>query len=485
MNRRIIVVGGGIAGLAAAHRLVELNREKNLNFEVKLLEASQRIGGSIVTECIGDFIVEGGPDSFITEKPWALRLCDRLDLTSHLISTQSDHQRIYIVYRGQLLPLPEGFFLLAPTRLWPFLQSPLFSWAGKLRMAAELLLPRGGKNGDESLGSFVRRRFGPEALERVAQPLVGGIYAADPDRLSLAATMPRFLEMERQKRSLIWAMWSEQRRRTRNRKSGSGARWSLFVTLTDGMQELVDAISRRLADGTVGVNSAVTKLTRDERTNRWRIVIDGNETIEADAVILATPAFRSAELVRSFAAAAADELKEITYASTATVILAYQRKDVPRPLKSFGFVVPVMESRKIMACTFSSLKYPGRAPDGYLLLRAFVGGNLQPELFEDDDPTMAKNVRDELADLLGIQAQPLFTRIWRHPNSMPQYEVGHQRRVERIEKALESLPNIALAGSAYHGVGISDCVRTGEEAAEKVTGNLVGPGFKPALTPLR
>ena len=473
MNRRIVVIGGGIAGLAAAYRVVELNRERSLGLEFILLEASSRLGGSIATERIGDFIVETGPDSFITEKPWALRLCERLGLTSRLTSTQAAYQKIYVVHRGQLVPLPEGFFLLAPTRLWPFVQTPLFSWSGKLRMAAELFLPRGGNDGDESLGSFVRRRFGAEILERVAQPLVGGIYASDPDRLSLAATMPRFQEMERNRRSIIRAMWSEQKRRARSREAGSGARWSLFVTLKGGMQELVDAIAKRLPEGSVCLNTPVTNLARDEAKKTWRIWTGGGEPVEAAGVVIAAPAYRSAEMLGDLAHDAAEELKEITYASTATVSLAYRSQDFPRAPDSFGFVVPAIESRKIMACTFSSLKYSGRAPEGHVLLRAFVGGSLQSDLFQDNDAAMEKNVRGELADLLGVTAQPLFTRIWRHPNSMPQYHVGHLARVQRIESAISRLPSLALAGSAYHGVGISDCVRTGEEAAEKVIGEFL------------
>ena len=238
---RIAVIGGGIAGLAAAHRVIELAKEKRLSINLTLLEASQRLGGAIATERVGDFIVEAGPDSFITEKPWALRLCERLGLATRLVSTQSGYQKIYVVNRGKLVALPDGFFLLAPTRFWPFFYSPLFSWRGKLRMAAEVFLPRADNHQDESLGSFVRRRFGVEALERVAQPLIGGIYASDPDRLSLMATMPRFRQMELAKRSIIRAMWSEQRRRSRD-ESGSGARWSLFVTLAGGMQDLVDTI---------------------------------------------------------------------------------------------------------------------------------------------------------------------------------------------------------------------------------------------------
>jgi oxygen-dependent protoporphyrinogen oxidase len=468
MNPPIIVIGGGIAGLAAAHRLIELNNERSLDLEVLLLEASPRLGGTIATERVGDFLVEAGPDSFITEKPWALRLCERLGLTSRLVSTHAAYQKIHVVHRGKLVALPEGFFLLAPTRLWPFIETPLFSWSGKLRVACEIFLPRGEMNDDESLGSFVRRRFGAEVLERVAQPLVGGIYASDPNKLSLAATIPRFKEMERSKRSVIWAMWSEQRRRTRNREAGSGARWSLFVTFAGGMQEFVDTIARHLPEGSVRLNSPAANILHDESKKTWSVITGGNETLTAAGVILATPAFRSGELLASVSSEAAGELKKIAYASTATVSLAYRREDFSRTLDSFGFVVPAIERRKIMACTFSSLKYLGRSPESHVLLRAFIGGSLQPELFQDDDATMGKNVREELSGLLGVTAQPLLTRVWRHPDSMPQYHVGHEARIKQIETALSKFPGLALAGGAYHGVGISDCVRTGEEAAEKV-----------------
>jgi oxygen-dependent protoporphyrinogen oxidase len=481
MNRRIVVVGGGIAGLAAVHRLTELRDENALDLEIALLEGSNRLGGAIATERVGDFLVEAGPDSFITEKPWALRLCERLGLASRLVATQSAYQKIYVVHQGKLQALPEGFLLLAPTRFWPFVRTPLFSLCGKLRMAAEILLPRGATHGDESLGSFVRRRFGVEVLERIAQPLIGGIYASDPDQLSLGATMPRFKEMEHRRRSVTLAMVFEQKRRTRSPESGSGARWSLFVTLAGGMQELVDAVANRLPAGSIRLSTPVIRLTRHENRKLWVISTPVGKRLEADGVILATPAFKAADILEPIAPGAADELKKIAYASTATVSLAYQQEAFPRPLDSFGFVVPAVEQRKIMACTFSSLKYPGRAPDGHVLLRAFVGGSLQPELFQDDDPTMEKNVRDELSSLLGVKAQPLFSRIWRYPNSMPQYHVGHQERIRNIEAAISTLPGLALAGSAYHGVGISDCVRTGEEAAEKIFSQLsVGAGLKPA-----
>lgn len=468
MNRRIIVVGGGISGLAAAYRLTELSRERALELEVILLEAGQRLGGSIATELVGDFLVEAGPDSFISEKPWALRLCERLGISSRLISTNASHQKIYVVHRGSLQPLPEGFFLLAPTRLWPLIRTPLFSLPGKLRMAFDLVLPRGGVDRDESLASFVRRRFGREALERVAQPLIGGIYAADPERLSLAATMPRFLEMEHAKRSVIWAMWSGRRQRSRIQEAGSGARWSLFVTLIGGMQELVDIIVSRLPVGTVRLGAGVTGLEWNGMKKTWIVTMGETEKFEAGGVILATPAYRSAEILSSSAPDHARELGAIPYTSTATVNLAYRREEIPFGLDGFGLVAPAIESRKILACTFSSLKYPGRAPDGHVLLRAFVGGALQPSLFDQDDLTMETSVRQELAELLGIRAAPLFCRIRRHPRSMPQYHVGHQERIRRIETHLGKIPFLALAGNAYQGVGIADCIHSGEKAAERL-----------------
>ena len=466
--KRIIVIGGGIAGLAAAHRIDELARSNGRSIDIKLLEASGRLGGAIATDRVGEFFVEAGPDSFISEKPWALNLCDRIGLSHRLVSTQPAYQKIFIVHHGRLVALPEGFLLLAPTRLWPFIQTPLFSWPGKLRMAAELLLPRGELPDDESLGAFVRRRFGREALERVAQPLLGGIYAADPDRLSLGATMPRFKEMERERRSVIYAMWSAQRQRAKKAESGSGARWSLFVTLAGGMQELVDTLNARLPAGSVRLNCAARALTLSADRKNWHVAVGDDEVIDADAVILATPAFRAGQLLKQIAAGAAVDLTNIPYASTATINLAYRREDFPRAPDSFGFVVPAIEKRKIMACTFSSLKYPDRAPEHCILMRAFVGGSLQSHQFDEPDADMERNVRDELASLLGVTATPIFSRIWRHPESMPQYHVGHEASVKRIEGALEFFPTLTLAGSAYYGVGISDCVRTGEAAAEKV-----------------
>ena len=463
----IAVVGGGIAGLAAAHRLIETTHERQRPLRVSLLEAGRRLGGSIGTERVDGFVIEAGPDSFISEKPWALQLCERIGFTPRLVRTRDEHRRTYVVHGGALHELPDGFLLLAPTRLWPLATSRLFSWPGKLRMAADLLLPRGPERGDESLGSFVTRRLGREALERVAQPLVGGIYTADPDDLSLAATMPRFLEMERRWRSVIRAMWAQQRRApaATSGRATSGARWSLFVSVDDGMQSLVEALAQRLPEGAVRLNCPVTAVRRD---GGWKIATGDGGRIDADAVILATPAHQSARCIAETDPALAGELRGVPYASSATVSLAYRDAQLPRALDGFGFVVPLVEARSIVACTYSSMKYPGRAPDGYVLLRAFVGGAMQQELFDQDDAAMAESVRRELRDLLGITSEPLLTRIHRHPQAMPQYRVGHLERMARIDAALARHPGLALAGNAYRGVGIPDCIHSGELAAELV-----------------
>ena len=466
MSYRVVVVGGGISGLAAAHRLMELNGEGSYKIEIALLEADQRVGGAIATEHVNGFLVESGPDSFITEKPWGIQLCERLGIASNLISLRSTRQNIYVVHQGSLVPLPEGFILMAPTRLWPLIRTPLFSWPGKLRMALDLILPRGSRVEDESMGSFVRRRFGQELLERVVQPLMGGIYAGDPEELSLKSTMPRFLELERTRRSIIWATLLEQRRRARSQRTGSGARWGLFVSFADGMQQLVETIAGRLPVQTVRKGTRAVSLEWNAEKKVWGIITDGGEELEADGVILAIPAYGAARALASVDPELAKELAAIPYTSTATVSLAYRRTDIPNSLDGFGVVVPAQERRQIIACSFSSVKYSGRAPAENELVRAFVGGALQPELFEQNDEAMESSVRQELAALLGIKAAPLLCRIHRHPSSMPQYRVGHSERVGRIKERLTKHQKLALAGNAYGGVGIADCIHSGESAAE-------------------
>ena len=458
---RLVVVGGGIAGLTAAHRAVEISRERETALELTVLEARDRLGGTIETEHAGGFLVETGPDSFLSEKPWALALCRRIGLESRLVGTDDRFRRVFVWFGKRLHPVPDGFQLLAPTRLTPFITSSLFSWPGKLRMALDVILPRGG-GGDESLGAFVRRRLGREALERIAQPLVAGIYTADPDELSLLATMPRFVELERRERSLIVGLWKASRKAPA--ASTSGARWSLFVSLAGGMGELIAALASRLPSDAVRLKHRVGGTER--RGVQWRVTTEEAGAIDADAVIVATETHAASRLLRYVDPPLATLLEMIPYASSATVSLGYRRADVAHPLDGFGFVVPRAEHRDLLACTFSSVKYPGRAPERHVLIRCFVGGALNAAALERSDDEIVERVRRELGEALGITAAPMLTRVARHPASMPQYAVGHLTTVETIERRLAAIPGLLLAGGGYRGVGIADCVRSGEAAAD-------------------
>ncbi|HEX6045264.1 MAG TPA: protoporphyrinogen oxidase [Pyrinomonadaceae bacterium] len=454
--KRVVIVCGGISGLAAAYRLVELGLEKS---QITLLEAGTRLGGIIKTEQRDGFVLELGPDSFISEKPEAVALAKRLGIESRLIGTNEEFRRSFIVRNGRLRPVPEGFQLLAPSRILPFLTTDIFSLPGKIRMAADLLLPRVNGKEDESLASFVRRRLGREALDRMAQPMVGGIYTADPETLSLRATLPRFLDMERDHRSVILAML----RQGQSQKTGtSGARYSLFLSFDQGMEVLTKTLAGVVPH--VRFKTRIENLSHESGT--WRLKADSGETFEADAVCLALPAYVAAHLLRDVSEPLAANLNAIKYASTATINFAYRRAAIKHSLNGFGFVVPFIEKRSLIACTFSSVKFPGRAPEGHVLLRAFAGGALQPDLFALAD--VETRVENDLRELLGITEKPIFTETARWERSMPQYEVGHLNRVQTIESELKKLPGLALAGNSYRGAGIPDCIRSGEAAAESL-----------------
>jgi protoporphyrinogen/coproporphyrinogen III oxidase len=467
---RIIIIGGGVTGLSTAYRLVELGTEKKLRIEVFLLEGSGRVGGTIGTRCLDGFLIEEGPDSFITTKPWALSLCRRIGLDSCLIPTNDKYRRTFVIHRGRLVPVPEGFLMLAPAKLLPLLTSSLFSWYGKLRMMLDLAIPRAPRRDDESLASFVTRRLGREALERAAQPLMGGIYTADPETLSLRATMPRFLEMEEEHGSVIRAMLIEKRKSQRRQGSDSGARYSLFMSFRDGMQTLVDALSACLPEGAIQLNRRVRLLSRSN--GGWSILTDNDVRHDADGVVIATSARHAAALSEGFDPSLSAELTKIRYASSAVVNLAYKLEDIPHPLDGFGFVVPIVEKRAVLACSFSSVKFAGRAPDGNALLRCFVGGALQPEIYEWDDRALIEAMRKEMRDLLHIASPPLLALVHRHPQSMAQYSVGHLEQISRINDKVNRHRGLALAGSAYGGVGIPDCIHSGEAAAEAVVKEL-------------
>lgn len=465
--RDVVIVGGGITGLAAAHRL----RERDPAARVTVLEASDRLGGAVWTEHPPGFVLEGGADSFLTEKPWAMDLARRLGLEDRLIRTRDEQRRTFIVRGGTLYPLPDGFLMMAPTKLASLVTSGLFSLTGKLRMALDLVLPRRAAGDDESLDAFVRRRLGREALERAAQPLVGGIYTADPRRLSLAATMPRFIEMERQHRSIILAM---RRQAKAAAQSDSGARWSLFASFADGMQTLVDALARCLPAGTVRLATRVIECERTA-TGGWRVELDGAEPVVASHLVLATPAFVTAELVRAHDPALADQLASIRYASSAIVTLAYARAQIPHPLDGFGFVVPAVEGRRIIAGSFSSVKYAGRAPGEQVLMRVFLGGALAEHLATLPDEELVAVARAELGALLGVTGEPGLVRIARHLRAMPQYDLGHLARVAAIEAAVGRLGGLAVAGNAYRGVGIPDCIHSGERAVDGLIDGALPP----------
>jgi len=463
--KRIAIIGAGLTGLAAAHRIGELAAQRQSPVETVILERGERAGGPLKTIRRDGFVMETGADSFLTDKPAASDLATRLGLAGDLIPTREQFRRTYVVHNGRLVEIPEGFSLLAPTHLEPVMKSSLFSEDGKRRIALEPTIARRTEPGDESLASFVTRRLGREVLDRVAQPLAGGIYTADPARLSTAATMPRFVEMEKLEGSLIRGLQAAEKARATKARGTSGARWSLFLSLRGGMGSLVDAVASQVA-GSLRFGAEVSAISY--RNNRWQLELGESGRLDADAVICAAPAFAAARFLEATDTKLSTLLGEIGYASAATVNMTFRDGDLPSPPRSFGFVVPIVEHRKIIAGSFSSLKFENRAPFGSILIRAFVGGVLQNEMMTLSDDEIIKAVRDEFRALLGVTAAPGIVELQRWPDSMPQYEVGHLDRVGEIENAAARLPRFVLAGAAYRGVGIPDCIRSGEQAAHTV-----------------
>jgi oxygen-dependent protoporphyrinogen oxidase len=395
-------------------------------------------------------------------------LCRSLGLADQLIDTDAQHRRSFVVRNGRLYPVPEGFVLMAPNRLGPLLTSPILSFGGKLRVLLDLVLPRRTDDGDESLASFVKRRLGREALDRLVQPLVGGIYTADPNELSVRSTLPQFLEMERRHGSLIRGALRQARQARWAERNASGARYGMFVTLADGMDTLPRALVAALPAGTVRTGTAVRRVSRDPVTSTWLVELLDGPPVEAAAVVMATEAHASARLLDGVDPALALQLRAIPYASSAIVNLAYPRDQVAHPLDGFGAVVPAVERRSILAVSFLSVKFPRRAPAGTALIRVFVGGATQPELFDRDDEAIKTIVRSELYDLLGARGEPLLIEVARHPRAMPQYTLGHLDRVEAIRRQAARHPRLFLAGNAFDGVGIPDTVRAAAAAADAV-----------------
>jgi len=457
--RRIVVLGGGIAGLSAAYHLAEARRGGAL-VDCHLAEASARLGGALRTERIEGCLVEAGGDSMLTEKSEALELCERLGLGGQLTGSLDAGRRTWLLHRGRLVGLPEGFELLVPTRLWAVARTPLLSLSDKLALATEAFRSFAPLSEDESVAQFVERHFSRGVLESIVDPLLAAIYGGDVDELSAAAVLPWLTSLERQHGSLVRGARALARQRGR----AGAPRKPLFTTLGEGMDALVGALRDRLAPGRVSCGQRAVELAR--LPDGYRVTFEGGRTEEAEAVVLALPAYESARLLRPLDAALAAALEEIPYSSSVIVALAYEQRRVGALPAGFGFLVPAKERRRLVACTFVNQKYPGRAPEGRILLRCFLGGRRDQGALELSDTEALGIVRRELTEILGLAAEPLFARVYRWPRALAQYTVGHARRLSTIRQRLGEHPGLFLCGNAYQGIGIPDCIRSGREAAE-------------------
>jgi oxygen-dependent protoporphyrinogen oxidase len=460
----VAIIGGGIAGLATAWYLQSTSANRNLKYVV--LEESNIWGGHIRTERVrvnggSEFIIEAGPDSFITQKPYGLQLVHELGLSERLLGTNDQMRQVYVLNHGKPTPMPDGVLLIVPTKFTPFVLSPLISPLGKLRMGLDLFIPAKRDQADETLAQFVRRRLGNEALDKIAEPLLSGIYNAEADRQSLLATFPRFRQLELQYGSLTNGMLAT--RRKNNSSTAANEKLSAFVSLRGGTGELIDALVARLK-GDLRLAMRVQNIERESDDSF--VLHTPAATIRAQSIVLATPAFVAADLLGGVAPGIARDLQAIRYVSTGTISLAYRIADIQRPLKGFGIVVPRSEKRPINAVTWSSLKFDQRAPQGYALLRVFFGGSRSPQSMTLSDDELLNVVRAELHTLMGIQAAPLLHRIYRWHRSNAQYDVGHLDRIAQLEKNLPA--HIYLTGSAYRGVGIPDCIKQAQDTAQKI-----------------
>jgi oxygen-dependent protoporphyrinogen oxidase len=486
--KRVVIIGGGISGLATAYSLREHQELGNVEeFEILLIDSNPRVGGNIKTEKHNGFIVEGGPDCFISEKPWALALCRRIGLTDELLVTNDKLRKTFVLSKGKLHVLPEGVILMVPTKMIPLAFSTLISFGGKIRMAMEYFIPKRRSTEDETLGSFVRRRLGAEALDKIAEPLVAGIHAGDPETMSVRASFPKFVEMENEYGSLIKGMIKRMAKmKGKKLAAASGAakgvagakpagKVTMFMSLKGGMTTLIDKIAEIVLskpNTRIWCSADADSIARID--DKFRIGISDGSTIEADAVVIAAPANAASRLTVDIDPELSEKLKSIPYVSTATISIAYKKADIAHPMNGFGFVVPGSEKRRIMASTWTSIKFSGRAPDGSVLIRCFVGGSRNMELVDLSDTEMIELVKSELSDIMGITAEPELARVFRFKRAMPQYTVGHEERVAWIDERVEATPGLYLTGSAYHGIGIADSIRYGEITAKKVLHRIEG-----------
>jgi protoporphyrinogen/coproporphyrinogen III oxidase len=464
-THHIAIIGGGITGLATAWYLQQLAPE----IRVTLFEAAERAGGKVITHFVDGeagqpFLLEAGADAFLArQKPWAFELAHELGMAGRLLPTNEEKSGVYVVQQGKLLRLPPGLQLIVPTDWEAFERSSLLSAQGKARMAAEREIPPRLDDNDESVAEFVTRRLGAEALARLGEPLLSGIYSANPDEQSILATFPRFRQMERQHGSLLRAMEAMRSRATAPGPSTVDGPQpsSTFVCFRNGTQELPDTLAA-LVTAEIRLHSAVQSLARHD--GGYRLHLADGEIVEADGVVLAVPAAAATALLRPLAEAAANTLESLRTVSSGVIYLAYKRDQIAHPMDGFGAVTPIAEGRNFNALTWVTSKFQNRAPEGHSLIRLFFGGARSPHMMERDDAEIAEAARQELRDLMGLDALPLFHRIFRWWNAQPQYDVGHLERMATIESALP--PNIRLAGTAYHGVGIPDCVQQARRVAE-------------------
>ncbi|MEC7641445.1 MAG: protoporphyrinogen oxidase [Nitrospinota bacterium] len=461
--KKIIIIGGGISGLAAAHR-IQQEISEGAHLECILVEGSDRFGGKIFTEKSDGFVIERGPDSFISQKPAAIELCKQLGLGDRLTGTNPEAPSTFVYTRGKLVTMPDGLSLMIPTKFLPFALTPLFSLPGKIRMAFDLLIPGKEDDSDESLASFVRRRMGEEALNKMAEPMLAGIYASDPEKMSIKSTFPMFVETEHKYRSLILGMLARKKAMLMNADKRPTTSYSLFMTLKEGLGEMVDAIINKSPD--VQFKSGTKGFSIEKKLDGWHVKLEDGWERPADAVIIATPAAITAKILQSIAPDSAEILNGINYVSTATVTLGYKKEGFSHPLDGFGFVVPKKEGRSILACTWTSSKFPHRAPEGYVMLRCYLGGALQEEIAEKDTETLGKLVRNDLQEIMGIKEIPVFCKVFRNLKSNVQYHVNHSDRIDSVMKNLKKFPGLFLAGSAYRGIGIPDCIQNGNQAAK-------------------
>jgi oxygen-dependent protoporphyrinogen oxidase len=457
--KRIAIIGGGISGLSAAFYL-EKARAAGADLEYTLFESGQRLGGSMYSDRVEGCLVEAGPDSFLTEKPWALSLCKELGIADQLIGSNDAQRKTYILVNGRLVVMPDGLMFMVPTQLVATALSPLFSWSTKLRMARELLHPPRPMQSDETVAQLVERHFGAEVVDRLADPLLSGVYGGDAAKLSARAVLPRFVEMEEKYGSLSRAMLAAHKKMMATRKHPPPP---LFTSLQDGMQQMVDAIAARLDPESIRLRTHILRVYPEDAS--WRVAVEMNGEERFDAVLIATPANVAGTLLDGVDRGLARNLLDITYSSSITVTLGYYLQQLAGLPPGFGFLVPRSEGTRMLACTFVHNKFPHRAPEDKGILRCFLGGARDEAVLGLSDDEILETVHRELRDILKLDARPIFSRVYRWRGAMAQYEPGHIARVQRIEKHVAEIPGLALAGNAYHGIGVPDCIRSGMEAA--------------------